>query len=430
MSLSIVSKHLRKHNKPFKCKVSGCKHATKGFASIGDLKRHLHQVHHEPGNGKQYRCSHGECLRATPTKVWMRSDNFRNHVSSKHKIKLKAKDDLSQYEYMTEYVYAEAGGKIATLKAGTNAFYRRIDEIARGSSLDGVGNGAAYEALRPRPDAVLETADQGQDLVQLPESGASSANHHESLQSDCNLLTSGNDLTTMQAGRALAGQQLDVPIFFRDATLTEYSKSPPPPPFQPVTQTDGSFHDQSNFRKMPPEQNMLPTGGHAHAAYGQWCTPSSGPRLPVEVSLSLCTEATAHTPEMYSSTRPSFTETPFSPNTSLSFNAPSIISTQEDATEGSLSFNISSILSPQGDGPGRYMPYADQGEERSTEAITDILDTIPTERLERYLQERNARTNPNQPAPVGASSSKPKTSNVCDTCGKVCKRPCELRYEI
>lgn len=367
----------------------------------------------------------------------MRSDNFRNHVSSKHNIKLEAKHDLSQYEYMTEYVDAKTSGQPWMLNAGTDPFYRRIDEVARENMLDGVGNGEAYkvdESQHPRADAVSETAGQGQNSVQLPESGTSTSNNHESLQSDCSLLTGDNDLTAMQGGRALAGQQLAVPIFFRDATLTEYSKSPPPPPppppFRPVTQTDGSFHGQPNLGKMPAEQNIVPTEGRPFVPYGQWHTPPSGSRLPVEVSLSLCTEATTHTPQIYSSNRPSFTETPFPPGTELSFNAPSVISTQEDATEESLHFNISSIFSTQGDEPDRYMPYEDQGKERSAEEITDILDTISTERLEKYLQERNAQRNPNNTAHMGASSSKPRSSNVCDTCGKVCKRPCELRYEI
>jgi hypothetical protein len=75
-------KHVQKHEKPYKCKVVGCRREG-GFTTPNDLARHMKSVHKIGGSTKSYRCAARICK--SKSKVWPRLDNFKQHCSRMHK---------------------------------------------------------------------------------------------------------------------------------------------------------------------------------------------------------------------------------------------------------------------------------------------------------------------------------------------------------
>ncbi len=79
------SKHHLKHDKPFRCYVSGCRRH-EGFMTANDLERHQRCVHNtmSPTSGpiKFWRCAARNCQ--GKEKSWLRLDNFRNHLKRMH----------------------------------------------------------------------------------------------------------------------------------------------------------------------------------------------------------------------------------------------------------------------------------------------------------------------------------------------------------
>ena len=79
--LKWYSKHQLRHDKPYKCEISGC-NRKEGFTTKNDLDRHkksLHQVY----TGKSYMCAAPHC--AKKNKIWPRADNFRQHILRLHR---------------------------------------------------------------------------------------------------------------------------------------------------------------------------------------------------------------------------------------------------------------------------------------------------------------------------------------------------------
>ena len=77
-------KHMARHDAPFKCPVSGCARADRGFATVNDLARHEKSVHQRNTSGsKNYKCLAPDCSKAD--KEWPRLDNFKQHLQRMHK---------------------------------------------------------------------------------------------------------------------------------------------------------------------------------------------------------------------------------------------------------------------------------------------------------------------------------------------------------
>ncbi|KAL8736082.1 MAG: hypothetical protein Q9181_002568 [Wetmoreana brouardii] len=77
-------KHMLRHQKPFKCDVSGCTKVD-GFSTNNDLDRHRKSVHKiMPNNStdRSFRCAARNCPKKD--KIWPRLDNFRQHCVRIH----------------------------------------------------------------------------------------------------------------------------------------------------------------------------------------------------------------------------------------------------------------------------------------------------------------------------------------------------------
>ncbi len=78
-------KHIKKHLKPYKCDVPGCKRATEGLSSTSDLHRHVWARHNIGGDSKvKYICLEGDCARKNKTMT--RWDNMSAHLRSVHRL--------------------------------------------------------------------------------------------------------------------------------------------------------------------------------------------------------------------------------------------------------------------------------------------------------------------------------------------------------
>ena len=85
---SDAAKHLKQHTRPYSCREPGCPRR-EGFATSNDLERHRKAVHHlEPRVGDRSGFVCAACVAAGAEKEpkwWPRLDNFKAHVSRKHK---------------------------------------------------------------------------------------------------------------------------------------------------------------------------------------------------------------------------------------------------------------------------------------------------------------------------------------------------------
>lgn len=83
--LSRGRKHMRMHDKPYKCGVPGCRRKN-GFTTDNDLRRHKIAKHYDgidpSGRSPSYMCSGKDCKNAG--KIWPRLDNFKAHVIKMH----------------------------------------------------------------------------------------------------------------------------------------------------------------------------------------------------------------------------------------------------------------------------------------------------------------------------------------------------------
>ena len=85
------SKHRLRHERPFKCDVSGCAWTT-GFTTKNDLDRHKKSIH-QVYTGKCFMCAAPHCPKKN--KIWPRADNFRQHVMRLHS-KLKVQEIMDK----------------------------------------------------------------------------------------------------------------------------------------------------------------------------------------------------------------------------------------------------------------------------------------------------------------------------------------------
>lgn len=88
MHYRVSRKHVLRHTKPYKCKVSGCRRTT-GFSTTNDLHRHQRSVHAASGDPK-YRCRQRNCPKQH--KLWTRADNFRTHLARLHQVSISSRD--------------------------------------------------------------------------------------------------------------------------------------------------------------------------------------------------------------------------------------------------------------------------------------------------------------------------------------------------
>lgn len=83
--ITLPSKHMRMHVKPYRCDVPGCTR-TGGFTTKNDLSRHKKSIHmggiDPTSKTGSYRCTGKNCK--NPKKVWPRLDNFKSHLEKMH----------------------------------------------------------------------------------------------------------------------------------------------------------------------------------------------------------------------------------------------------------------------------------------------------------------------------------------------------------
>lgn len=81
--LIFYSKHMDKHDRPYRCKESGCEKLP-GFTYSGGLLRHEREVHGKHGGPKkQLNCPHPNCKRHTG-KGFSRQENLNEHLRRVH----------------------------------------------------------------------------------------------------------------------------------------------------------------------------------------------------------------------------------------------------------------------------------------------------------------------------------------------------------
>jgi hypothetical protein len=78
------NKHMDKHERPYKCKVSGCEKLL-GFTYTGGLLRHEREVHKMHGGTKQpLFCPHQDCKRSSGP-GFTRKENLAEHIRRVHR---------------------------------------------------------------------------------------------------------------------------------------------------------------------------------------------------------------------------------------------------------------------------------------------------------------------------------------------------------
>ncbi|KAI1941790.1 hypothetical protein LOZ66_001271 [Ophidiomyces ophidiicola] len=124
---SELKKHTDRHEKPYKCDISGCKRS-QGFATPNDLDRHRKSVHGilpTHGTDKVFRCFVRNCSKAL--KVWPRADNFRQHLTRVHKgcnVDEMLRKSNAWYEstkHVGDYLRAADDVSVSTVPSESNA---------------------------------------------------------------------------------------------------------------------------------------------------------------------------------------------------------------------------------------------------------------------------------------------------------------------
>lgn len=83
VKLTIYSKHMDKHERPYRCIVPGCE-SLPGFTYSGGLLRHEREVHGKYGGPKNtVKCPHPNCKRHTG-KGFSRQENLNEHLRRVH----------------------------------------------------------------------------------------------------------------------------------------------------------------------------------------------------------------------------------------------------------------------------------------------------------------------------------------------------------
>lgn len=77
------SKHMDKHDRPYKCTVSGCE-KLRGFTYSGGLSRHEREVHKMGGTKKELFCKYLDCKRSSGV-GFTRKENLAEHERRVHR---------------------------------------------------------------------------------------------------------------------------------------------------------------------------------------------------------------------------------------------------------------------------------------------------------------------------------------------------------
>ncbi|KAJ5568933.1 C2H2 transcription factor [Penicillium hetheringtonii] len=79
-----ISKHMDRHERPYKCSESGCEKKL-GFASRGDFLRHQREVHDKGSKPRNSLfCLYENCARSY-SKPFVRAENLRVHIRRAHR---------------------------------------------------------------------------------------------------------------------------------------------------------------------------------------------------------------------------------------------------------------------------------------------------------------------------------------------------------
>jgi hypothetical protein len=94
MLIALSSKHMDKHERPYKCKVPGCE-KLQGFTYSGGLLRHEREVHKLHGGTKTLaRCPYPNCKRSSGA-GFTRKENLQEHIRRVHRGSTDGSDPLS-----------------------------------------------------------------------------------------------------------------------------------------------------------------------------------------------------------------------------------------------------------------------------------------------------------------------------------------------
>lgn len=139
-------KHMKTHEKPFKCYDDDCKGDPYGCATDNDLWRHKETVHgiYRP-TSVFYKCCVPACPKAA--EIHRRKDNFRDHIkrmhvqSTKTKTETHIRDDDVEY-WVSRSVYKPTPAEVQGLRDGKTSSSRRRRPQA---SASGVGQANASD---------------------------------------------------------------------------------------------------------------------------------------------------------------------------------------------------------------------------------------------------------------------------------------------
>ena len=147
---SELKKHIARHEKPYKCDISGCNRKTEGFSTSNDLDRHKRCVHEIYSSDKTvYRCIHDSCK--DKHKNWPRQDNFRQHLKRIHRI-----DDAGD---LRDYVYRAASAD--DVRSNAMSEYAPSETTSRSNAdprLPWAGMGQGFNGSQSSPGGAAGTA--------------------------------------------------------------------------------------------------------------------------------------------------------------------------------------------------------------------------------------------------------------------------------
>lgn len=125
---TVCSKHMDKHDRPYKCLAEGCEKLP-GFTYSGGLLRHEREVHNKHGGPrKQLNCPHLNCKRYTG-KGFSRQENLNEHLRRVHTTDNAASVQPVLAPDETEDDEAQTGGKRKRARSDTDSLREEIKRL-------------------------------------------------------------------------------------------------------------------------------------------------------------------------------------------------------------------------------------------------------------------------------------------------------------
>jgi hypothetical protein len=157
------SKHMDKHDRPYKCLEAGCE-KLQGFTYSGGLLRHQREVHKmHGGTKKQLYCPEPNCKRNAGS-GFTRKENLSEHIRRVHRrntdgsdlgIAAQAQNGLDQLEAAAAAAQANEDDDMGTDGTDRSAKRKRDEGYMNGDELDHFGM---------EPDAVKRLRNENQEL--------------------------------------------------------------------------------------------------------------------------------------------------------------------------------------------------------------------------------------------------------------------------